>query len=123
MNWKLIWRGIKTAKLRNKLLVIFGMLLAFRLLAHIPMPIGAIDELKQVIDSFLYESSNLQILNLYNLIAGGALASLSIMVVGLSPYITASIVMQVLTKALPKLEKLQKEGELVVRKLINIPGY
>ena len=118
MNWKLIWRGIKTAKLRNKLLIVFGLLLVFRLLAHIPIPIGETDELRQFIDVFLKEDSNIQLLNIYNLIAGGALASLSIMIVGLSPYITASIVMQVLTRVLPNLEKLQKEGEFG-RKKIN----
>ena len=118
MNWKLIWRGVRSPQLRNKLLIIFGLLLSYRLLAHIPIPIGEVDQLRQFIDSFENESSNLEFLSLYNLIAGGTLASLSIMIVGLSPYITASIVMQVLTKSIPRLEKIQKEGEFG-RKKIN----
>lgn len=119
MNWKLIWRGIKTAKLRNKLLIILGLLLVFRILAHIPMPIGSPDEFKQFLEGFQAESSNISLLSLYNLFAGGVFASLSIMLVGLSPYITASIVMQVLTKAIPRLEKMQKEDGEFGRKKIN----
>ena len=119
MNWKLIWRGIKTAKLRNKLLIILGLLLVFRILAHIPMPIGSPDEFKQFLEVFQAESSSINLLNLYNLFAGGVFASLSIMIVGLSPYITASIVMQVLTRAIPRLEKMQKEDGEFGRKKIN----
>ena len=119
MNWKLIWRGLKNANMRNKLLAVFGILLVYRMLSHIPVPLAEPTELKQLLDNFLSNENVPQLLSVYNVISGGALASLSIMLVGLGPYINASIVMQVLTRAIPKLEKLQKEGGEHGRKKIS----
>ena len=118
MNWKLIWRGLKHAKMRNKLLIVLGILLVYRMLSHIPIPLAEPTELKQIIENLLTNEGVPQLLNLVNILSGGALASLSIMLVGLGPYITASIIMQVLARAIPKLETLQKEGEFG-RKKIN----
>ena len=118
MNWKLIWRGMKNAEMRNKLLAVFGILLVYRMLSHIPIPLAEPTELKQLIDNLLSNEGIPELLSFVNLLSGGALASLSIMLVGLGPYINASIIMQVLSKALPKLEKMQKEGEYG-RKKIN----
>ncbi len=118
MNWKLIWRGLKNADMRNKLLAVFGILIVYRMLSHIPIPLAEPTELKQLIDNLLNNEGIPQLLSFINVLSGGALASLSIMLVGLGPYINASIAMQVLTRALPKLEKLQKEGEYG-RKKIN----
>ena len=119
MNWKLIWRGLKNANMRNKLLAVFAILLVYRALSHIPVPLAEPGELKQLLDNFLTNENVPQLLSVYNVISGGALASLSIMLVGLGPYINASIVMQVLTRAIPKLEKLQKEGGEHGRKKIS----
>ena len=119
MNWKLIWRGLKNANMRNKLLAVFGILIVYRMLSHIPVPLAEPAELKQLLDNFLTNENVPQLLSVYNVISGGALASLSIMLVGLGPYINASIVMQVLTRAVPKLEKLQKEGGEHGRKKIS----
>ncbi|MCY3804747.1 MAG: preprotein translocase subunit SecY [Candidatus Saccharibacteria bacterium] len=118
MNWKLIWRGIKTPAMRNKLLAILGILLVYRMLSHIPIPLAEPTVLKQLIDNLFTNEGIPELLSIYNLLSGGALTGLSIMLVGVAPYITASIIMQVLTRAIPKLEKMQKEGEYG-RKKIN----
>ena len=118
MNWGLIWRGLKNSRMRNKVLAVFGILLVYRMLSHIPIPLAEPAQLKTVIDNLLNTEAVPQLLSFMNILSGGALASLSIMLVGLGPYINASIVMQVLTKAIPKLETLQKEGEFG-RKKIN----
>ena len=118
MNWKLIWRGLKHPTMRNKVFIILGILLVYRMLSHIPIPLAEPTELRQIIEGLLSEQGVSDLLNFYNVLSGGALASLSIMLVGLGPYITASITMQVLTKAIPQLETLQKEGE-TGRKKIN----
>ena len=118
MNWKLIWRGIQKPEMRKKILIVFGILLAYRVLSHIPIPLAEPVVLKQIIENLLNTEAVPQLLSYINLLSGGALAGLSIMLVGLAPYITASIVMQVLARAVPRLETLQKEGEFG-RKKIN----
>ena len=117
MNWRLIWQGLKKPSMRNKLLAVFGILLVYRVLAHVPLPLSDPTSLKQLIDNLLNSEGAPQLLSFINVLSGGALASLSIMLVGLGPYINASIVMQVLTKAIPKLETMQKEGEYGRKKI------
>jgi preprotein translocase subunit SecY len=90
------------------------MLVADRILAHIPVPLGDTQTFKQAVDS-LVNSTDLG--GFINLISGGGLTNLSIILVGLSPYITASIVMQLLTKAIPRLEELSQDGESGRRKI------
>lgn len=117
MNWRLIWQGLKKPSMRNKILAVFGILLVYRVLAHVPLPLADPTSLKQLIDNLLNSEGAPQLLSFINVLSGGALASLSIMLVGLGPYINASIVMQVLTKAIPKLEMMQKEGEYGRKKI------
>lgn len=117
MSWKVIWQSLKSKDMRNRILAVLGMLLVFRILAHIPLPLSDPSTLKQILDT-LFTVDSSQLLNFLNIASGGALANFSIMIVGLGPYINASIIMQLLTKALPKLEALQKEGEFG-RKKIN----
>lgn len=93
-----------TKALRNKLLFTAGIFLAFRLLAHIPLP--GVDLLK--LDAIFQGS---QFLNLLNIFSGGTLANFSIVAVGINPYITASIIMQLATMVVPKLKEIQKDGE------------
>jgi len=90
--------------LRKKILFTGGILILYRLLAHIP--IAGIDReaLKQLF-------SGSQILGLLDIFSGGTLANFSLAALGLGPYINASIIMQLLTVIFPKLEELQKEGE------------
>lgn len=94
----------------------FGMLVVFRFLAHIPIPLADPQTLKQVLEN-LFSAQTPQLLSFIDVLSGGALANFSIMLVGLGPYINASIIMQLLTKAIPSLETLNKEGEYGRRKI------
>ena len=117
MNWKIIGRSLKNADMRKRIAAVLGILLIFRILAHIPVPLADPQTLQQVLQNLFTGSSSPQLLSFINLLSGGALANFSIMLAGLGPYINASIIMQLLTKALPKLEALQKEGEFGQRKI------
>lgn len=86
----------------------------FRAMSHIPVPLAEPTQLREVLEQAL-ASSDLG--GMMNMFSGGALASFSIMLVGLSPYITASIITQLLTKAIPRLEELHKDGESGRRKI------
>ncbi|MDB5183743.1 MAG: secY, partial [Candidatus Saccharibacteria bacterium] len=94
--------------------VVLGLIVVYRFIAHIPVPLAEPTKLKQVIDTVVNASDFGGFLNL---LSGGALASFSIVLVGLSPFITASIITQLLTKAIPKLEELHKDGESGRRKI------
>lgn len=114
MNWKNIFKSFKNRDMQKRLLVVLGLVIAYRFLAHVPVPLAEPTEMKEVINSVVGSSSFGGFLNL---LSGGALASLSIVLVGLSPFITASIITQLLTKAIPKLEELHKDGESGRRKI------
>lgn len=118
MNWKMIWKSLADQDMRKRILVVFGILVVFRVLAHIPIPLSDSETLRTVLDSLFNSQNTPQFLSFVNVLSGGALANFSIMLVGLGPYINASIIMQLLTKALPKLEAMNKEGEFG-RKKIN----
>lgn len=118
MNWKVIWKSLKHRDMQKRLLAVFGMIVVFRFMSHIPIPIAEPATLKQILDNLFTSSDSPQLLNFINVLSGGALASFSIMLVGLGPYINASIIFQLLTKAFPKLEEMQQEGEYG-RKKIN----
>ncbi len=94
--------------MRNRVLAVLGIVIVYRFLAHIPVPLAEPTQLKDIISQTIDASSFGGFLNL---LSGGALASFSIMLVGLAPYITASIISQLLTKAVPKLEEMHKDGE------------
>jgi preprotein translocase subunit SecY len=117
MNWRLILKSLKSSDMRNRILAVLGMLLIFRILAHVPVPLSNPETLKQVLTN-LFNSDTSQLLNFVNVLSGGALENFSIVLVGLGPYINASIIMQLMTKAIPQLEALNKEGEFG-RKKIN----
>ncbi|MFC1653571.1 preprotein translocase subunit SecY [Patescibacteria group bacterium] len=99
------------AELRKKILFTAGIFAFYRLLAHIPVPGIDTSQLKSLF-------SQNQLLGLLDIFSGGTLANFSITALGLSPYINASIIMQLLGMIIPKLEELQKEGESG-RALIN----
>lgn len=117
MNWKIIGQSLRHKDMRKRILAVLGILLIFRVLAHIPVPIGDPQTLRQVLDNIFSSQSSPQLLNFINVLSGGALANFSIMIAGLGPYINASIIMQLLTKAIPKLEALHKEGEFGQKKI------
>jgi len=117
MNWRVILKSLKEREMRKRILAVLGMLLAFRILTHVPVPITNGADLRQLLDNLFNSSSSPQFLNFINTLSGGALANFSILIAGLGPYINASIIMQLLTKALPKLENLRKEGEFGQKKI------
>ena len=114
MNFKTIFKSLKNKDMRKRILAIVGLLVAYRILAHIPVPLGDAENFKTAVGN-LINSTDLG--GFINLISGGGLTHMSIILVGLSPYITASIVMQILTKGLPQLEELSKDGEVGRRKI------
>ena len=117
MNWKIIGRSLGHSDMRKRILAVLGMLLIFRILAHIPVPLSNPETLKQLLTNLFNSANTPQFLSFMNVLSGGALANFSIMLAGLGPYINASIIMQLLTKAVPKLEALQKEGEFGQKKI------
>ena len=100
--------------MQKRLGIIFGLIVVFRLLAHVPVPIAGGTELKTIVENLI---SGTDFGGFINLLTGGALAQFSIVLVGLGPFITASIISQLLTKAVPKLEELHKDGESGRRKI------
>ena len=109
MNWSVILRSLGHQDMRKRIFVVLGILLVFRILAHIPVPLSDPETLKQVLENLFQAGNTPQLLSFINVLYGGALANFSIMIAGLGPYINASIIMQLLTKAIPKLEALQKD--------------
>ncbi len=100
----LYFEGFKNKIFRKKILFTIGILVAFRFIAHIPVPGVNLSLLRQ------FFAQN-QLLSLIDMFSGGTLANFSICALGLSPYISASVMMQLLALVVPQLEALQKEGE------------
>jgi preprotein translocase subunit SecY len=105
----LIW---KTKSLRNKIFIVLALLIVTRILAHIPIPGVSVGNLKA-----FFEQN--QFLNLLDIFSGGGLTNFSIAMLGVGPYITASIIMQLLTIIIPSLGELQKESGEAGRETIN----
>ncbi len=117
MNWRIILKSFGSADMRKRIFAVLGMIIIFRFLAQIPIPLAEPATLKQVLESAFTQTSGSQLLGFLNILSGGALANFSIMLVGLGPYINASIITQLLTKAIPKMEALNKEGEYGRKKI------
>ncbi len=114
MNWKNILRSLNNWDMQKRLLGVLAIIVVYRFLAHVPVPLAEPTEMKEVISRVLGSSSFGGFLNL---LSGGALSQLSIVLVGLSPFITASIIIQLLTKAIPSLEEIHQDGESGRRKI------
>jgi preprotein translocase subunit SecY len=104
--------------LRKRVLFTLGMLAVYRVGAFIPTPGINTDLLQQ-----LFEAQRGSVLGLVNLFSGGNFASMTIFALGIMPYITASIILQLMTVVIPYLERLQKEGELGRRKITQYTRY
>lgn len=102
----------KLTELKQRLLFLLGALLVFRIGAHVPVP--GIDP---VALSALFDQQRGTILDMFNMFSGGALERLSVLALGIMPYISASIIVQLMTKVVPKLEQLSKEGAAGRRKI------
>ena len=114
MHFKTIFKSLKNKDMLKRVLVILGIIVVYRFMAQIPVPMGDASTFKEAVANLLEKSD---FSNFLNLISGGGLASFSIILVGLSPYITSSIVIQLLTKAIPSLEELSNDGETGRRKI------
>jgi preprotein translocase subunit SecY len=108
MNPAALRQVYRSAALRKKILTVLGLVVVVRLLAHIPVPVPDNVTLANFLRT-VFNSNKL--LGFADLFAGGALSTFSVIMMGLGPYINASIVIQLLTKTIPKLEALSKEGE------------
>jgi preprotein translocase subunit SecY len=104
-------------ELRKRLLFTLGMLAVYRLGIFVTTP--GVD--REAMRAFVKQSSGL--LSLFNLFSGGALEQFSIFALGIMPYVSASIILQLLTVVVPKLEQLQKEGEMGRRKITQYTRY
>ena len=110
--------GAKYADLKRRLWFLLGALVVYRIGTHIPVPgINA-----SVLDE-LFRSQQGGILGLFNVFSGGALSRFSILALGIMPYISASIIMQLCTVVIPSLEALKKEGEAGRRKITQYTRY
>lgn len=114
MSWKVIARALKNPDMRKRLFIVVFLIFIFRALSFVPIPLAEPTQLRQLLDN-LFETQ--QLLGFIDLLSGGALSNFSIVLMGLGPYINASIVMQLLTKAIPKLEEIKQDGESGRRKI------
>ena len=108
----------KMGDLKRRLLFLLGALIVFRIGAHIPVP--GIDP---VALAELFKSQRGGILDMFNMFSGGALSRFTIFALGIMPYISASIIMQLMTVVSPTLEALKKEGEAGRRKITQYTRY
>src|SRR5947209_11105047 len=104
--------------LRNRVLFTLALLAVYRIGAHIPTPGINTAVLEQ-----LFTQSAGSVLGIFNLFSGGNFRRLTIFALGIMPYITASIILQLMTVVFPYLERLQKEGELGRRKITQYTRY
>src|SRR6266704_2801644 len=108
----------KYGDLKKRLLFLLGALVVFRIGAHIPVP--GIDPIRL---AELFQSQQGGILGLFNMFSGGALSRFTIFALGIMPYISSSIIMQLMTAVSPQLEQLKKEGQAGQRKITQYTRY
>jgi preprotein translocase subunit SecY len=111
--------AFRVTEIRNKVLFTAAMLALYRLGTHIPAPGINSNALNQIQKNF----GGTSILGLLNLFSGGGLGRIAIFALGIMPYITASIILQLLTVVVPSLEKLQKEGEVGQQRITQYTRY
>jgi len=110
--------GAKYGDLSKRMWFLLGAMVVYRIGAHIPVP--GIDP---VVLADLFKSQKNGILGMFNMFSGGALSRFTIFALGIMPYISASIIMQLATIAVPQLEQLKKEGEAGRRKITQYTRY
>ena len=108
----------KMTELRQRLLFLLGAMVVFRIGTHIPVP--GIDPQAMM---RLFEQQRGTILDMFNMFSGGALQRLSIFALGVMPYISASIILQLMSVVIPTLEQLRKEGNVGRRKITQYTRY
>jgi len=108
----------KFGDLRRRLVFLLLALVVYRIGAHIPVPGIDPAQLQQ-----LFSGQQGGILNLFNMFSGGALSRFTVFALGIMPYISASIIMQLMTYVIPTFEQLKKEGEAGRRKITQYTRY
>ncbi len=111
--------SFRVPEIRKKLAFTAGMLLLYRVGAYIPAPGINVDAVESISENF----SGSNVLGFLNLFSGGSLQRFAIFALGIMPYITASIILQLMTVVLPSLEKLRKEGEVGQQKITQYTRY
>ena len=111
-------RGGGLGELRQRLLFVLFALLVYRIGTHIPVPGINPDQLRN-----LFDANQGGVLDLFNMFSGGALERMSILALGVMPYITSSIIMNLLTMMYPALNQLRKEGQAGRRKITQYTRY
>src|ERR671935_1888511 len=111
--------AFRVADLRKKIAFTAAMLALYRIGAYIPAPGINIEAVKDIADNF--QGSN--VLGFLNLFSGGSLQRFAIFALGIMPYITASIILQLMQVVVPSLEKLRKEGEVGQQKITQYTRY
>ncbi|AEA27542.1 preprotein translocase subunit SecY [Pseudonocardia benzenivorans] len=114
--------ALTTPDLRKKILFTLGIVAVYRLGANIPSPGVSFPNVQQCIQQ-VEGGENSGVYSLINLFSGGALLQLSILALGIMPYITASIIVQLLTVVIPRFEQLKKEGQSGQNKLTQYTRY
>ncbi|GAA1521498.1 preprotein translocase subunit SecY [Streptomyces albidochromogenes] len=112
-------RAFKTPDLRKKLLFTLGIIVLYRLGAHVPVPGVNYKNVQTCVD----QAQTGGLFGLVNLFSGGALLQITIFALGIMPYITASIILQLLTVVIPRLEALKKEGQSGTAKITQYTRY
>lgn len=113
-------RAFKTPDLRKKLLFTLGIIVVYRVGTHIPIPGVDYTAVQFCIDQ---ANANTGLFGLVNMFSGGALLQITIFALGIMPYITASIILQLLTVVIPRLEALKKEGQAGTAKITQYTRY
>ncbi|KQP66333.1 preprotein translocase subunit SecY [Nocardioides sp. Leaf285] len=114
--------AFRTPDLRRKLLFVLGIIVIFRAGSQIPAPGVNVANVQQCID-IAQTGDNASLYSLVNLFSGGALLQLTIFALGIMPYITASIILQLLVVVIPRLEALKKEGQAGQTKITQYTRY
>lgn len=113
--------AFRTPDLRKKLLFTVGIIAVYRLGATLPSPGVSYGNVQKCLDAI--QGGGTGVLNLLDLFSGGALLQLSVFALGIMPYITASIILQLLTVVIPRLEQLRKEGQAGQAKITQYTRY
>ncbi|WP_340558824.1 preprotein translocase subunit SecY [Streptomyces sp. GSL17-111] len=114
-------RAFKTPDLRKKLLFTLGIVVLYRLGAQVPVPGISYQNVQFCLDN--QQSGDAGLLGLVNMFSGGALLQVTIFALGIMPYITASIILQLLVVVIPRLEALKKEGQAGQAKITQYTRY
>lgn len=114
--------AFKTPDLRRKLLFVLFIIAIFRLGSQIPAPGVNVSNVEKCLNA-AQQGDQAGVFNLINLFSGGALLQLTVFALGIMPYITASIILQLMTVVIPTLERLQKEGESGQQKITQYTRY